>query len=77
MSIRDFTDMHGGESNRLDWDEILSSNGYFCVTVPYSNLIHVHNWLMQNMEQKEYVWVGNNFYFTHHEDAVFFSLRWA
>lgn len=88
IAVKDFTDLiyneHGinrsshNWDNSLNWDKLLLENGYHCVTI--SNLKKwnsIHTWLHRHINEKEYVWVGMNFYFTHHNDAVLFALKWA
>lgn len=81
-SVKLFTDSISNQNkqnkHRLIWDDILLENGYYCVSIP--NVQHwtaIHAWLEKNIDPKEYVWVGLNFYFTYHRDAVLFALKWA
>ena len=62
----------------LDWNKILIENGYYCVGISDARKwSQIHSWLKTNVDEKEYVWAGMNFYFTNHDDAVLFALKWA
>lgn len=83
IPVRDFTDAYDNnhkldtKTDCFDWDKILTEEGYHVVSVPGHNWADMHRWCQDNVDPRNYVWVGFNFYFTRHNDAVLFALKWA
>ena len=80
-SVRNFTDdYYYDQKSVLDWNNILEKEGYYRVGITRSDSqtwVEIHAWCKNNIDPKDYVWVGFNFYFTQPNDAVLFALKWA
>jgi hypothetical protein len=65
------------ENRAFNWDKILLDAGYFKVELnSTNNWKSIHTWCQKNIPSSDYVWVGLNFYFTCHKDAIVFALKW-
>lgn len=70
-----------GHPIELQWDKILSQQGYYHCLLGKNNLQdkwqEVHAWCEQQYTKDRYAWTGSVFWFETEQDQILFALKWS